>query len=137
MSDWIFVAIFLAMPCVGAWVARSRGRSAAGWFCLVLVFSFVGLLTLLALPRLRLTCPQCLSFYRRGATACASCGANLPEPVIADRLTPGVRYDRQCPHCTTPYREEDYRPDAEQIFCSWCKGELPWRRPRGPETKDL
>jgi hypothetical protein len=66
---------------------------------------------------IRLTCPQCVSPYRRGATVFASCEATLPDPSIADRLAPGVRSDHQCPHCTTPFRDEDYRPDAEQISC--------------------
>ncbi len=30
-----------------------------------------------------------------------------------------------CPECGRPYRVSDYRPDAEHIYCSYCKAELP------------
>jgi hypothetical protein len=91
MGDWLIVGARIVMPLVAAWLARCRGRSWVGWFCLVLIFSFYGLLLLMALPRLRLTCPQCASAYRRGAAVCTSCGAVLPEPWMADRLEQGVR----------------------------------------------
>lgn len=134
MDRTVLVLILFAMAACGAWLARKRGRSPVGWFFLVLVLHVIGLLILLALPRLRLTCPLCIHPYRRGATACESCGATLPAEGTADRLTPGERYDRQCPRCDTPYREEDYRADAEHIFCTACKGELPRRPPAGTDS---
>jgi hypothetical protein len=44
---------------------------------------------------------------------------------VVDRLIPGERYNRRCPHCETPYRQEDYRADAEHIYCPVCRCELP------------
>jgi hypothetical protein len=119
------LVILFAMAACSAWLAKKRGRSPVGWFFLALVLHLIGLLILLALPRLRLTCPLCLHPYRRGATVCQSCGAALPAEAVVDRLIPGEKYDRQCPQCETPYREEDYRADAEHIYCSACRGELP------------
>ena len=125
MDGWVLLLILVAMAVFGAWLAHRRGRSAVGWFFIVLVVHLVALGVLVALPRLRLTCPQCTHPYRRGATVCESCGAALPAEGVVDRLIPGERYDRQCPHCEAPYREEDYRADAEHIYCSACRGELP------------
>jgi hypothetical protein len=121
----IFLILFPFITAgLGAWLAAHRGRSAVGWFCLSLLFGVIGLGILAALPRLRFTCPRCTHPYTRGATVCASCSATLPRDVIAERLTPGIPYDSQCPECETPYREGDYRPDADVIFCSFCKAQL-------------
>jgi hypothetical protein len=127
MEGALLLLIVFAMAVFGAWLADRRGRSAVGWFVLVLFLHLIALAILVVLPRLRLTCPFCLHSYNRGAAVCESCGATLPPEDTVDRLTPGVRYESQCPHCETPYREEDYRPDAEHIFCSACRGELPRR----------
>ena len=116
---------------LGAWLASHRGRSAAGWFFLSFFFGVIGLGILAALPRLRFSCPRCTHPYDRGVTSCTSCGATLPVEALANRLTPGIRYDLECPGCATPYREEDYQPDADQIFCSFCWAEVP-RRSKTP-----
>jgi hypothetical protein len=104
---------------------ESAGGSPLNWVLLTFVLHFVGFLILLALPSLRLTCPWCVAPYRRGAKACASCGSVLPDDVVADRLVRGARYDGQCPHCGTPYRTADYRPDAVKIVCPSCRSLLP------------
>jgi predicted amidophosphoribosyltransferase len=131
---WVPLLIVFAMAGCGAWLANRRGRSAVGWFLIVLFLHVIGLGILLALPRLRLTCPLCTGPYTRGATVCESCGAPLPPEGVVDRLTPGQRYDSRCPACETPYREDDYQPDAEHIFCSACREELPRRRTSPDES---
>jgi double zinc ribbon protein len=127
VEGWVLLLILFGMAGLGAWLAKSRGRSPVGWFLLVLFLHLIGLAILVALPRLRLTCPLCTHPYTRGATVCESCGAPLPPESVADRLTPGERYDSRCPNCETPYREDDYQPDAEHIYCSTCREELPRR----------
>src|SRR5689334_16161702 len=121
MDRVVLLLILFGMAALGAWLARRKGRSAVGWFLLVLFLHLIGLLILIALPRLRLTCPRCTYPYTRGTAVCGSCGATLPPEGSVDRLTPGVRYESTCPQCETPYREEDYQPDAEHIYCSACR----------------
>ena len=127
MGDVALGLLPLVTGGLGAWLASDRGRSAVGWFFLSLVFGVIGLGILAGLPRLRFSCPLCTHPYDRGAKSCASCGASLPAEALASRLTPGLRYDLECPGCGTPYREEDYQPDADQIFCSFCRTEVPRR----------
>jgi len=123
-ASWL-TALLLGMGATGAWIARRRGRSAVAWFFLAFVGHIPVLLIILALPRLRLTCPRCSTSYRRGAMACAACGEDLPDAALADRLIPGETYDQRCPQCRAPYRTSDYQPDTAHIFCTACRGELP------------
>jgi hypothetical protein len=131
---WLVLVILtlIAQVLTAAWLAERNGRSVFGWVVLILFTHLIGLAVLAVLPRLRLTCPQCAHEYRRGATVCAACGVALPSEDAADRLTFGERYDQQCPNCDAPYREDDYQPDAEHIYCSTCRQEVP-RRPLNPE----
>lgn len=107
-------------------IARKKGRSAGAWFLINILFSLPGILVLLVLPSLKHNCPNCECDYAIGDENCSECGAKLPDQFTAEYLVSnGKIYDLECPNCGTPYRREDYREDAEQIFCSKCKGELP------------
>ncbi len=44
-------------------------------------------------------------------------------PRIED--APGESDGHFCPECETPYRPEDYDPQALRIYCSTCRAELP------------
>ena len=122
----LILAVFLGMPILGAVFARRKGRSAVGWFFIVFFLPLIGLLLLAVLPRLNLTCPFCAKPYPLDSTECPHCGSRLPQPYAASLLTSsGETYVHRCPQCGLPYRLEDYRPDAEHIYCSGCHAELP------------
>ena len=40
------------------------------------------------------------------------------------RLDSEDRATLVCPNCGAPYNPDDYRPDAEHIYCSKCQGEV-------------
>jgi hypothetical protein len=125
MEAAVFLLAVFAEAAVAAWIASRRGRSSGGWFLIVLFTHLIGLLILLALPRLTFSCPSCATPYRRGVRSCASCSAALPEADVAELLTPGLVYELKCRQCAWPYRLEDYSPEAQHIFCSSCHAELP------------
>ena len=124
----IIVLGLIGVPIFGAVVAKRRGRSPVGWFLLILVTHVIGLGILIGLPRLNLTCPFCAEPHSSGAASCSRCFARLPDRLSSAMLVePGETYDEQCADCATPYRSSDYRADAEHIYCSWCRKEIPRR----------
>lgn len=42
---------------------------------------------------------------------------------------------RMCPSCNTEYSLDDYNPDAEHIYCSTCKSELPRKKASEPAVR--
>ena len=87
----ILLLLWAIVGVVGAFVARSKGRSAVGWFVICVLFP-IGLLILLAVPNGRLrglqssadaerkTCPQCTEQVRQEALACCFCGNGFERP---------------------------------------------------------
>ena len=73
----------------------ARAKGQSGWFCL---YACLGPLGLICMPFLR------------------------DEGVTTDQPTDPMR---QCPHCAAEYRLGEYNQDAEHIYCSKCKAELP------------
>lgn len=74
----------------------------------------------------RLSCWQCGARYEAEVRRCPECAIALPPPEAARELVvPGRRYDGVCPACNTPWRGEDYLPQAEEWRCSWCRRPLP------------
>ena len=48
----------------------------------------------------------------------------MEEAGHQDKTTPRTD-EKRCLSCGTPYNLDDYRPDAEHIFCAGCQSELP------------
>ena len=117
--------LLLASPIAAAYMAARKGRSPLGWFLIALVTQFVGMFAVMLLSPL-LCCPRCGRTYQNHEKACAGCGCTLPVLEVAYRLSrPKETYDAQCGACATPYRVDDYRPELDHIYCSWCHAELP------------
>ncbi len=119
------VVLGAAFGVVAAVAARSRGRSAIGWFLAGMVIGPFALVVALlpAIPRrgVSLSCPRCGEVVSAGAEVCRFCG----EPIAGGRLRERDR-DRD--------RDRDYRPRATSQAAAW-----PWpddRRPLGtPRTR--
>jgi predicted amidophosphoribosyltransferase len=123
LSLWGWVTLLLA---------RRRHRSPM-WFVAGLMGGFFAAALVAMLPDLEQHCPRCKSRFKVGAAHCEQCGTKLPTPNELARMGGDIgRHDRQCPSCQRPYSLSDYRPDALEIFCSWCKAPLPREAPQLP-----
>ena len=72
-------------------------------------------------------CPKC-GFENTDFFECANCGqilTDVGEPEGGDATTSPAAEELLCPACETPYRLEDYDPQAPRIYCTACKTELP------------
>ena len=117
--------LWLPLCFVAAWVASQKGRSGVGIFFLSLFLSpVIGLLVVIALPRLELTMPArrgsdyilchgCNRPRRADAFTCPRCGAGAtPEP---QRLASAMG---TCPGCRR-------RRGTNQIKCIYCGNSAP------------
>lgn len=127
VTRMILAIVFYGVPVLSAFVAHRRGRSVIKWLVVTIPTNVIGLGVLLALPRLvPLSCPRCAEPRGADARVCAHCGSVLPEPEMAARLmSSGEQFDCLCPSCSMPYRPSDYDLNAEHIYCSSCRAELP------------
>ncbi len=126
-----FLLILLSFGMVTFWgwvtlaIARRRHRSPL-WFVAGLLGSFLAAGLVALLPDLKQSCPRCKAPFHVGEAHCSQCGVELPGPDTIARLGGDIgRFDQQCPTCRRPYSLSDYRPDALEILCSWCKAPLP------------
>jgi len=47
------------------------------------------------------------------------------EAVVPTKPAPARNIHAKCPQCSAPYNPTDYQVDAQAIYCSECKAELP------------
>jgi hypothetical protein len=107
------------------YLANRRNRTPI-WFVAGVLGGPIAAAVLAFLPRLEQHCPRCKSTFDADDGHCRQCGAKLPTPNELARMGGDIgRHDQQCPSCQRPYSLSDYRPDALEIFCSWCKASLP------------
>jgi hypothetical protein len=119
-------SFFTAPAGACAVLARRRHRFALGWFVAGLVFHFIAVLVVALLPDTEQHCPRCKERFEVGDWRCAQCGDALPTANALARMGGDIgRFQQQCPSCLRPYSLSDYRPDAIEILCSWCKAPLP------------
>ncbi len=127
--DGLMALLSIGMPFFWGWacmsLASSRGRTPA-WFMAGFVGGPIATAVIALLPVLEQHCPRCKSSFDVGAAQCRRCGVKLPTPNELRRMGGDIgRHDQQCPSCERPYSLSDYRPDALEIFCSYCKAPLP------------
>ena len=124
----LIIAVKILILVLAVKTARRKHRSGLVWFFICLFFSVLGFLILLVLPPMKYSCPVCGAEYKEGQQSCSKCNSALPDKYATESLALNKRnttYALKCSNCEMPYRIEDYDKNANRIFCSRCKSELP------------
>lgn len=128
-----YFIIWILFGVVSMIIAKTKGRSAAGWFFIGVIFGPFALVVIF-LPAVtrqsqELTetvaaegyrdCPHCGKPMRNQSTKCWVCGNIVdPAPVPPEPAAEAVDGDyRKCPYCAEPIRRD-------AILCRFCKSDI-------------